>query len=59
MRSIGNAVGLKPFRNTNRNKPLYLRKKNRIARKHGFMDAAHQAIFLTLLAADKLKKESA
>lgn len=35
----------------------YLRKKNRIAKRNGFRDAAHQTIFLALLAAKKLKQQ--
>ena len=56
-RSIGNAVGTAPFKNTNRKGVTFRRKKDRIARKNGFLNAFHQATFLALLAAARIKRE--
>ena len=56
VRSVGNSVGLPPFRNTNRPKPEYLRKLNRKARRLGFDSAAHLAIFKTLMTAKAVKQ---
>jgi len=60
MRSIGNCVGVPAFKNTNRARPAYRKKKDRIARRNGFASAAHQAIFLSMIAnAQLIRKEEA
>lgn len=58
MRSIGNAVGTAPFKNTNRPNPAYKRKKDKIARRLGFANALHLAAFRTLLAAQFMQKDA-
>jgi hypothetical protein len=44
------------FRNTNRPKPLYKRRANRLARKAGFQDHAHLTVFLALMAKHRAAK---
>lgn len=54
---LGNGLGRPAFKNTTREGAKYLRKKERIARKNGFASLAHQTIFLSLLAAKRLKEQ--
>lgn len=56
VRSVGRSVGLPMFRNTNRPKPLYKRRANRLARKAGFQDHAHLTVFLALMAKHRAAK---
>lgn len=56
---IGNAVGLPPFRNTNRLDAKYTRKANKKAKRMGFVDATHRATFTAMLAAAALRRQEA
>ncbi len=57
VRSVGNSVGVPAGRNTNRVGAKYKRKANRIARRLGFVDATHRAVFTAMIVAAHAKKQ--
>lgn len=59
LQNVGRSVGLPRFRNTNRDKPLYKKRANRLARRAGFMDVEHMLIFQQMLYAAQAKWEAA
>jgi hypothetical protein len=59
MRSIGNAVGTHPFKNTNRTTAKYTRKADKKARRLGFVNAAHRALFTAMMVANHAKRQEA
>jgi hypothetical protein len=59
LRSIGNAVGTPPFKNTNRTTAKYTRKADKKARRMGFVNAIHRATFTAMLAGRMAQRQEA
>ena len=57
VRSVGNSVGVPAGRNTNRKDAKYKRKANAKARRMGFVDATHRAVFTAMMVAHHAKKQ--